>query len=176
MPVVWEDLYLLVFSFAGVVGALCAAAVAYLIRARAGFLRCRDGVGERRSIPLGPYEVPASWIVSGTPVFRSNYFGSSYDKSTSSGIWECTGPARFVWHYGVDETIYILEGSAEIEYLGRRFTLGAGDCTHFIAGTAANWSVAERIKKSYTLYEPGSLVRKVRRLLRMVGLDGTGTR
>ena len=103
--------------------------------------------------------------ISGTPTFRSNTFGTSQDHSSSSGIWECVGPTQFVWHYGTDETIYILEGSAEIEYLGKKFTLAAGDSTHFAAGTSANWVVRERIKKTWVLYDPGRLVRFMRRLV-----------
>src|SRR5262245_30796528 len=131
----------------GVAAALLAAFGAYLMRVKDGYLRIKERLGRKESIALGPYAVPASWVTSGSPVFRSNTFGQSQDRSTSSGLWECTGPAQFTWHYGTDETIYILEGSADVEYLGRRFTLRAGDCTDFAAGTTSNWTVSERVKR-----------------------------
>jgi len=171
MSIVWGDFYLVFFSLMGVAGALCAATLAHLVRMKASLLRYRDGVARGQSIPLEPYAVPSAWIRAGSPVFRSNVFGSSYDKSTSSGLWECIGPAQFEWHYGTDESIYILEGSADVEYLGKKFTLRPGDRTHFVLGTKARWSVVERVRKCYTLYEPVWLVRKMRRLMRMLHLD-----
>lgn len=167
----WEDLQLLLFSFAGAIVAFAAATVAYLTRVKNAYLRYSDKLAKRESTPLAPFEIPASWITSGSPVFRSNVFGASHDKSTSSGLWECTGPCEFTWQYGKDESIYILEGFAQVEYLGREFTLSPGDCTHFAAGTVSKWSVPDRVKKSYTLYEPGRFVRKMRRLLRILGVN-----
>jgi uncharacterized cupin superfamily protein len=176
MAFVWDDLYLLAFSFMGLLGGLSAAVVAYLVHVKSSFLRYRQGVAQRSGMPLEPYTVSTDWIVSGSPVFRSNVFGNSHDKSTATGLWECAGPAEFIWHYGTDESIYILEGSADVEYLGRKFTLRPGDCTHFVLGTTAKWSVTDRVKKCYTLYEPGRLVRKVRRLLRLLRMDAPVSR
>jgi uncharacterized cupin superfamily protein len=85
--------------------------------------------------------------------------------ASRSGIWECTGPGQFRWEYSVDEAIYILEGSADIEYLGNRFTLSAGDSTKFIAGTSANWTVPNRIKKTFRIYDPGRLTTRLMRRL-----------
>src|SRR4051812_28835063 len=134
-----EDVHLLLYSLMAVSAAFFAALIAYLTRVKNGYLRYNENVARRDNVPLGPYTVPQSWITSGSPTFRSNTFGASFDRSTSSGLWECTGPGAFTWHYGTDESIYILEGSAEVVYLGRKFTLQPGDCTHFVAGTTANW-------------------------------------
>ena len=103
-------------------------------------------------------------MISGSPKIRVNEYGQSHYESFTSGIWECTGPAQFEWHYPVDESIYILEGAVQIEYLGKKFTLNAGDSTHFAAGTVAKWTVPERVKKTYAIYEPGRLVRLMRRI------------
>lgn len=164
---VFEDLDLLF----GIIGALVATFIAYLARAKNGYLRYNEKLAKHESVPLGLYEIPASWITSGSPVFRSNVFAAAHDKSSASGLWECTGPGAFEWHYGRDESIYVLEGFAEVEYLGRKFTLRPGDCTHFAAGTTSRWVVTERIKKSYTLYDPGWVVRKMRRVLGMLGMN-----
>jgi uncharacterized cupin superfamily protein len=160
----------IIYSLAGFAAALAILLLTRAIRVKDDFFRYKQRLAKAISLPLGPMAIPASQIISGSPVFRSNTFGASGDGSTSSGLWECVGPTEFEWQYGTDETIYILEGSAELEYLGRSFTLRAGDCTHFATGTVARWVVRERIKKSFTLYEPGQVVRKMRRIVRMLGM------
>jgi uncharacterized protein len=152
-------------AIVAIIGTLIAVACVQLAQSKAGFVGNKDKLAQRINAPLTPSPIPAAWLISGTPTFRSNTFGNSQDNSSSSGIWECIGPTQFVWHYGTDETIYILEGSADIEYLGKKFTLAAGDSTHFAAGTSANWVVRERIKKTWVLYEPGRLVRVMRRVV-----------
>ena len=49
----------------------------------------------------------------------------------------CDPVAQVSAHYTVDEDIYVLDGSAEIDYMGRKFTLRAGESTRFVAGTTA---------------------------------------
>jgi len=80
-------------------------------------------------------------------------------------FWECDGPARFLWHYGVDETIYILEGTAQKEYLGKTISLAAGDSLHLATETNATWTVDRYVKTTYGLDNPGRVVRVLRRLL-----------
>ena len=92
---------------------------------------------DRMELKLAP--IDPSWIVSGSPIFYAGAFDRSPD--TMSGIWECIGPGKFIWHYSVDETIYVLEGSAHIEYLDKQLTLRPGDSTRFVAGTTAVWLV-----------------------------------
>jgi uncharacterized protein len=129
-----------------------------------GYVDYREKLAKQERRELHPLAVDPSWVISGSPVFRANVFQRSRHAATLSGIWECVGPAKFEWHYGVDESIYILEGSVEIEYLGRRFRLTAGDSTHFAAGTTAVWMVADHVKKTYYINRPGRLTRVMRRL------------
>ena len=150
--------------FLAVCGTLAVVLALQLTIAKPAYIGYMDKLAKREHVELTPSPIPAAWVISGSPVFRSNTFGGSPDGSTTTGIWECTGPTQFVWHYGTDETIYILEGSAEIEYLGKKFSVSAGDSTHFAAGTTANWVVRDRIKKTWTLYEPGRLTRLMRRI------------
>jgi uncharacterized cupin superfamily protein len=155
---------ILLLTFA-IVAVLAAVVAVKLPSAWAGYVFFKEKVAQRETIVLTPSPIPPDWILSGSPTFRSNTFGRSHDQSTSSGIWECIGPTEFVWHYGTDETISILEGSAEIDYLGKKYSINAGDTTHFAAGTTARWTVRERIKKTWVLYDPGRLTRLLRRLL-----------
>lgn len=135
-----------------------------LLNARPAYLQYKDALAQAISSPMKPSVIPVSWITSGSPKFRSTLFGESHDGSSQSGLWECTGPGEFTWHYQEDEAIYVIEGGADIEYLGRKFTIHPGESTHFAAGTTANWTVHDHIKKTWTLYEPGSLVRVMRRI------------
>lgn len=119
--------------------------------------------------PLGEFEVDPSWILSGRPVFKGAETLHSADGRTVSGLWACEGPTTFVWHFGGDETVHLLEGRVEVEYLGRKFSILPGETATFHAGTKAIWHVPSHAKKSYTLHKPGMLVRAWRKALRWVG-------
>lgn len=124
--------------------------------------------------PLGEFRVDPNWILSGQPVFRGSETVRSPDGRIVSGLWSCDGPASFVWHFGHDETVHLIDGQVEVEYLGRRFTILPGDTATFHAGTKAVWHVPEHATKAYTLHQPGLLVRAWRRLGRVWGAGTTG--
>ncbi|MFZ6845113.1 cupin domain-containing protein [Undibacterium sp. RuTC16W] len=112
------------------------------------------------SLPVQPFEVDASWVKSGRPNFKAVEFSKAADGSSSSGIFEADGVSTFEWHYQLDESIYVLSGGVDIDYLGKRFTLKAGDTAFFRAGTTALWHVPQGgIRKTWTLYNPGRLAR-----------------
>jgi len=119
----------------------------------------RDRVGVSTKIELTSTTMDPSWIISGMPKFNSLQYATSHDNSSFSGLWEAIGPAKFEFHYKVDESIFILEGSAEIEYLGKRIMLEEGNSMHFLHGTVAIWTVPERIKKTWWIHSPSRLVR-----------------
>ena len=113
---------------------------------------------------LQPQEVDPTWIKSGEPRFRvSETFALPHSK-LSTGLWSCDGPALFDWTFGVDETVHILEGEVEIQYLGKTMVLKAGDTSFFRAGTTAQWHVKDRVYKSFVLHDPGRLSRWYRRI------------
>jgi len=134
------------------------------------FIGYKDGLGISEHHELSPRTIDPSWILSGSPIFHAAVFERSAHWASTSGIWECIGPASFEWHYGVDETIYILEGSADIEYMGKKFTLRAGDSTDFVAGTTAVWTVDDRVKKTFRIHRPGRVIRAVRAVLDQLGV------
>jgi uncharacterized protein len=146
-----------------VIGTLVVVVCVELIWAKPGYVDYREKLARRERHELHPVTVDSSWVISGSPVFRANVFQQSRHAATLSGVWECVGPAKFEWRYGVDESIYILEGAVEIEYLGRKIRLVAGDSTHFAAGTKAVWTVSDRVKKTYYINRPGRLTRAMRR-------------
>lgn len=111
------------------------------------------------SVPreLAAFQVDPSWILSGQPVFRATETTRSPDGRTITGLWSCEGPTTFVWTFSLDETVHLIEGEVDIEYLGKRFTLRPGDTATFHAGTQATWRIDRYAKKSYTLHHPGRL-------------------
>jgi uncharacterized protein len=134
------------------------------------FIGYKDGLGVAVRHELEPRTIDPSWVRSGSPIFQGTVFERSDPWASTSGIWECTGPASFEWHYGVDESIYILEGSADIEYMGRKFTLHEGDSTEFVAGTTAVWTVEDHVKKTFRIHHPGAVIRAVRGVLDQLGV------
>jgi uncharacterized cupin superfamily protein len=109
--------------------------------------------------PLGPFPVDPSWVKMGTPNFRGNEIAHSPDGKSVTGLWACDGPSTFEWRFGADETVHLLEGAVEVDYLGRRFTLKPGDVATFHSGTRAVWHVPVHAKKVYTVHQAGRLVR-----------------
>jgi uncharacterized cupin superfamily protein len=122
-----------------------------------------------RQLAMQPLTVSPDWIKSGTPVFKICEYGASPDKRSASGTWSCEGPATFEWHYDADDSIMVLEGRAEIDYLGQHFVLEAGDSATFYAGTQALWNVQKYVHKTYMLHQPNYQVRWSRRLLGAFG-------
>lgn len=155
---------LVALCLALVLAMLLAVASIDFMRAKRGYGNFVEKLGKRELVELTLAPIPQSWVVSGPPVCHANKFETALDGSSSSGIWGCVGPAKFNWHYDGHESVYILEGSAEIEYLGNKFSLRAGDSTHFAAGTSATWTVPERVKKTWRIYELGRIERYWSRL------------
>lgn len=75
------------------------------------------------------------------------------------GLWAGDGPSTFRWTFDLDETVHVLEGQVQVDYLGHRFTLSPGEVAHFRAGTQAVWHVPQYLKKAYVLHDPGRVVR-----------------
>jgi uncharacterized cupin superfamily protein len=106
-----------------------------------------------------------SWIKSGNPIFKLAQTTRIPSADVTTGLWSCDGPAQFEWTFFSDETVHILEGEVEIDYLGQKMTLKVGDTAFFHANTKATWLVQKHVLKSYTLYDPTRLVRWYRKLL-----------
>lgn len=134
----------------------------------ANLLKGRGHAPLVRQLPMEQRSVPADWIKSGAPVFHSCEYGTSPDQRSFSGIWSCEGPAVFEWQFGCDESVVVLDGRVEIDYLGKHFVLEPGGSALFYGGTRALWNVPQYVRKSYMLHQPHYLVRWARRLLGVV--------
>jgi uncharacterized cupin superfamily protein len=99
------------------------------------------------NLDLKPSPIEPSWIIEGNPEARSGLLSMSACMTASALIWSCT-EGKFNWHYDLDETIMILEGSIVLEGEGmppKRY--GVGDVIHFRRGAHAKWHVEGYVKK-----------------------------
>jgi uncharacterized protein len=101
---------------------------------------------EVEKIALEPSPINRDWILEGDPRARATLLSSSADGTASTFIWDCTA-GRFNWYYGVDETIYVLEGGMTIKDAGGTHHLNAGDTIYFPAGVSAEWIVKSYVRK-----------------------------
>jgi uncharacterized protein len=99
------------------------------------------------SAKFAPNPIQAAWILAGNPVARAELLSSSADGTASTYFWDCTA-GRFNWFYSFDETFHILEGEVILKYpsgLSRR--VGTGDTVFFPAGSSAEWTVDNYVRK-----------------------------
>jgi hypothetical protein len=97
---------------------------------------------ELQSAPINP-----AWILEGTPAARNRLIAPSTDRFGWTMLWDCTA-GRFNWHYTIDETVHIIDGSVTItDADGKTFTLTPGDIAFFPAGCSAHWHVESYVRK-----------------------------
>ena len=99
------------------------------------------------NVSLNPSPIHPEWILEGNPVARNRLLSESTDGNASTLIWDCTA-GRFMWHYDVDETVYVIEGSVIIkDQAGTSRRVSAGETIFFPAGSSAEWTVEKYIRK-----------------------------
>jgi uncharacterized cupin superfamily protein len=99
------------------------------------------------AVAMQPAPINPDWVRSGSPVARAGEIARSTDGTTLSAVWDCTA-GTFDWHFGVDETVHIVEGEVEVSAVGfGPRVLRAGDAALFRAGTTARWHVPRYVKK-----------------------------
>ena len=132
------------------------------------------------SVDLKSSPINRDWIVEGNPTARNAQLAQSRDRKSCTLIWDCT-PGKFVWHYDIDETIHILEGSIVLDDgVSPPRRLGPGDVVFFPAGAVVHWTVETHVRKLafFRRQMPKSfeiltrVVRKAKTMLRL--RSGTG--
>jgi uncharacterized cupin superfamily protein len=118
---------------------------------------------------LTPAPIPREWILEGNPLARNRHIAGSTDGRASTYMWDCTA-GRFNWFYGVDETVYLLEGSITVVgSTGQVNHLRAGDTFCFPEGTRFQWTVPTYVRKIAFIHVPISpKLRFVMRISRAV--------
>lgn len=96
---------------------------------------------------LTPSPIEPSWIIEGNPVAQSSLLSKSADGQAWTVVWQCS-EGKFHWHYDIDETILILEGSIVLENDAMHPTrYGPGDVIFFKDGAHAKWHVEGHVRK-----------------------------
>ena len=99
------------------------------------------------NVELEPRPIEPSWIIEGRPEASGCTLSQSADGTATIVVWHCT-EGKFNWHYDIDETILILEGSIVLENEQLRPTrYGPGDVIFFKDGPHARWHVEGHVKK-----------------------------
>ena len=99
------------------------------------------------NVKLNPSPIRPDWILEGNPVARNRVLSSSHDGSATTLIWDCTA-GKFNWFYSVDETVYLIEGSVIVrDPSGLTRRVLAGETIFFPAGSQAEWTVEEYVRK-----------------------------
>lgn len=130
---------------------------------------------EGKNVEMRPCPINPAWVIEGAPVARNFILSRSLDNSATTLLWDCT-KGVFNWHYDIDETVYVLEGSVVVrEDNGVEHHLGPGDHILFRAGSHAVWTVENYVRKVAFCRTPLPasvmfLVRVMRKLARMTKL------
>jgi len=90
---------------------------------------------------------PMANVVDGAPKSGTKILAASHDRYSIVWVWECT-VGSFIWHYGEDETVYIISGEVFISTEnGQERRLGEGDMAVFPGGVSCRWRVTAPVKK-----------------------------
>jgi uncharacterized protein len=128
---------------------------------------------EGRNVEMASCPINPAWVIEGAPVARNFVLSRSLDNSSTTLLWDCT-KGVFNWHYDIDETVYVLEGSVVVvDDNGVEHHLGPGDHALFRAGSHAVWRVEDYVRKVAFCRNPLPApvmfaVRVVRKLARMM--------
>jgi uncharacterized cupin superfamily protein len=96
---------------------------------------------------LGAAPINPAWVRAGRPMARATELSRSADGTSFTVVWDCTA-GEFDWHYRVDETLHIIEGSAILQEAGKpAVRIGPGDVAFCPRGTVLHWTVESYIKK-----------------------------
>ena len=128
--------------------------------------------------------IPADWILEGSPVARVRLLSGSTDGKGSTVMWDCTA-GRFNWHYDIDETVCVMQGSVVLKDAdGKIHRLRDGDTFFFARGTRYEWNVSNYVRKVAFIHVPMSAtmlrLRRIYKALKRIvrptaGADGAET-
>lgn len=103
--------------------------------------------GAGSDVTMRPCPINPAWVLEGAPTARNFVLSRSADGGACTLLWDCTSGV-FNWHYDIDETVYVLEGSVLVrDETGAEHRLGPGDSALFMAGSHALWRVDSYVRK-----------------------------
>lgn len=103
------------------------------------------------------HEIKMTPFNFGTPNEPIQHLGIGAQTNNSDiqiGVWE-SGPGLLNLDFQWSETVYILEGRAEVENMvtGDRFEINPGMMLLFEAGSRWQWRIPWRLKKVFTIVD-----------------------
>lgn len=99
------------------------------------------------SIVLTDDPIEPGWILEGQPHARSGCHSTNTDGWAATHVWECSS-GRFRWHFGMEETVLILEGEVRVtDAQGRVQWLTPGTVAYFPSGTWWEWHIPQHVRK-----------------------------
>jgi uncharacterized protein len=99
------------------------------------------------SITLKDDPIEPGWVLEGAPHARSGCHSTNTDGWAATHVWECSA-GRFRWHFGVEETVLILEGEVRVtDALGREHWLVPGMVAYFPVDTWWEWHIPQHVRK-----------------------------
>jgi len=136
-------------------------------------------IADPATVELQPAPIREEWVLKGNPVARGTKLAASNDRLSSILVWDCS-PGTFRWHYGKEETVYVLSGEAIMtSETGEIRRMSAGEVGFFPAGYQCTWQVTQHFRKIAIvrdgLWLPLGLALKAwLRLLSLLGISGKG--
>jgi uncharacterized cupin superfamily protein len=99
------------------------------------------------SITMKDDPIEPSWVLEGQPRARSGCHSTNTDGWAATHVWECSG-GRFRWHFGVEETVLILDGEVRVtDAQGRVQWLVPGMVAYFPVGSWWEWHIPQHVRK-----------------------------
>lgn len=97
---------------------------------------------------------PFNFGTRNEPIQHLGIGAQTHNSDIQIGVWE-SGPGVLNLNFEWSETVYILEGRAEIENLNtqERFELTPGVMLLFEAGSQWQWRIPWRLKKVFTIID-----------------------
>lgn len=98
-------------------------------------------------IALHDAPIEPAWVLAGAPRARSGCHSTNTDGWAATHVWECSA-GRFRWHFGVEETVLVLDGEVLVtDAAGRTERLAPGTLAYFPAGSWWVWDVPVHVRK-----------------------------
>jgi uncharacterized cupin superfamily protein len=109
------------------------------------------GLGD---VTLGAAAINPDWVLEGNPQARNKFLFASADGTATTWLWDCTS-GKFNWFYDIDETVFLIEGSVIIkDHAGGISHVKAGESIFFPAGSSAEWTIPQYVRKFAILRAP----------------------
>lgn len=96
-------------------------------------------------------------LEAGKPVQRGHLYDEESKSGYMVGVWDCTAMTEKFGPYGVNEFMFLLEGSVTmIEENGNEVTISAGESFVLPQGLPCQWKQEGYLRKFFMIYEDSS--------------------